>query len=260
MTSTERIQARLAPTRQSLLEHAIYARIDSLPALRTFMEHHVFAVWDFMSLLKTLQQRLTTVHAPWLPPENREACRLVNEIVLAEESDEDGQGGYASHFELYLRAMQQCGADTSAVERFVERLHAGSSVPQALDSAKAPGAVVDFVTQTFAVIDSGDLCAIAATFTFGREELLPDLFRQMVRQLSVQADGSLDRFTYYLHRHIDLDDEQHGPMAERLVALLCGIDEANWRRAENAAAGALRSRERLWGGVETALADSLHSA
>src|SRR5262245_17345533 len=110
MPRIEKIKLRLAPLRESLLNHPVYARLDRVEALRVFMQHHVFAVWDFMSLLKTLQQRLTCTQTPWVPPTNHVGCRLINEIVLGEESDEDGQGKFASHFELYLRSMQQCGA------------------------------------------------------------------------------------------------------------------------------------------------------
>ena len=122
------IRDRIATVRQQLVDHDVYRRIDSLPALRVFMQHHVFAVWDFMSLLKALQQSLTCVDVPWLPTSERLGCRLVNEIVLGEESDQDGQGGFASHFELYLRSMRQ---STREIDRFVEGLRAGQGVPTA---------------------------------------------------------------------------------------------------------------------------------
>src|SRR5882757_8318777 len=125
MKPLHNIHARLAPLRKSLLEHTIYARIDCVDALHIFMQHHVFAVWDFMSLLKSLQQRLSYTQVPWLPPMNRLGCRLVNEIVLGEESDEDGEEGYASHFELYQQAMQRCGAATTVVDQFLDQLRAG---------------------------------------------------------------------------------------------------------------------------------------
>jgi hypothetical protein len=253
MTPVRRITARLAPLRSSLVAHPIYAHIDSLEALHAFMQHHVFAVWDFMSLLKTLQQRLCHTQVPWLPPMNRQGCRLVNEIVLAEESDEDGEGGYASHFDLYHQAMQRCGANTAVIDQFLDELRVGASVQQALINAGTPNGVREFVLQTFDVIDGGDLCAIASTFTFGREDLLPDLFREIVDKLSVDAAGGLNFFKYYLNRHIDLDGEQHGPMAETLIEFLCSDNELKWRVAEVAASRALESRLRLWDGVEDSL-------
>jgi hypothetical protein len=254
MEPLHKIHTRLAPLRKTLLEHPIYARIDCVDALHIFMQHHVFAVWDFMSLLKSLQQRLSHTQVPWLPPMNRYGCRLVNEIVLGEESDEDGSGGYASHFDLYHQAMQRCGANTTVVDQFLIELRAGLSVEQALVSAAAPDAVRDFVLQTFAVIDSGDLCAIASTFAFGREDLLPDVFRQIVAKLSMDAVGDLNLFKYYLERHIDVDGEQHGPMAATLIEFLCGDSETNWRVAEDAAVSALDSRLRLWNSLGCALA------
>ena len=137
MDPLERIHARLAPLRKALLEHRVYSRIDRLESLHIFMQHHVFAVWDFMSLLKTLQRRLSCTQVPWLPPANRQGCRLVNEIVLAEESDEDGKGSYASHFDLYFQAMQRCGADTEVMDLFLKELQKGSSIQHAVAQAGA---------------------------------------------------------------------------------------------------------------------------
>ena len=254
MGSFAEVHLRLAPLRRSLLAHPVYVRVSSLESLHLFMQHHVFAVWDFMSLLKALQLRLSSVAIPWLPPTNREGCRLVNEIVLAEESDEDGDGGYASHFDLYRQAMQRCGADTSGIDRFLAALGNGLSVRDALEMAEVPPGVRPFVLQTFAVIDGGDLCEIAAAFAFGREDLLPDLFRQIVAQLSTTSGSDLAAFQYYLERHIDLDGDQHGPMAGRLVDSLCGADDANWRAAENAAVRAFESRLQLWDSIQQAVA------
>ena len=168
MGSFAEIHLRLEPLRRSLLEHQLYSRMATLDSLHVFMQHHVFAVWDFMSLLKALQQRLSSVTVPWLPPTNREGCRLVNEIVLAEESDEDGAGGYASHFDLYRQAMMHSGADTRGIDRFLVALSKGRSVREALDIAEVPTGISQFVLQTFEIIDIGDLPAIAAAFAFGR--------------------------------------------------------------------------------------------
>ena len=176
----DRIRTRLAPCATPCWSHPIYARIDGIDALRVFMEAHVFAVWDFMSLLKSLQRHLCCVDVPWTPPGNPAACRLVNEIVLGEESDEDDQGNASSHFELYRRAMRECGADIAPVDRFIEQIRNGRDVRSAIDVVGLAEPVRRFVDHTFGVIEGGDVCAIASAFTFGREGLLPDVFRRIV--------------------------------------------------------------------------------
>jgi hypothetical protein len=196
----ERLRVRLRPLKEALLGHPVYREINSLGALRLFMEHHVFAVWDFMSLLKALQARLCCVDVPWLPAADPQATRFINEIVLAEESDEDGQGGFLSHFALYLRAMARCGADTTAIDRFLAEVRRGSPIPAALVAVAAPGCVGRFVRQTFDLIEGGSLWTLASAFTFGREDLLPDLFQRIVDELDVEAGGGLEDFRYYLRR------------------------------------------------------------
>src|SRR3954470_16290232 len=249
----ERLRARLEPLRAALSGHPVCGEIDGPAALRLFMEHHVFAVWDFMSLLKALQRSICCNDVPWLPPADPASARLVNEIVLAEESDEDGRGGFTSHFALYVRAMSGCGADTSAVDRFLAELRCGRPVPTALETAGAPICARGVVRRTFARIEGGDLVALAATFTFGREDLLPDLFRRIVDELGEEAGGGLDDFRYYLHRHIGLDGDEHGPMAARLVQSLCGDDEGRWEVAARAAVAALEARRDLWDGMRDAI-------
>jgi hypothetical protein len=249
----ERLRARLAPLRAALSGHPVYGEIGGPAAIRLFMEHHVFAVWDFMSLLKALQRHLCCNDVPWLPSADHASARLVNEIVLAEESDEDGRGGFTSHFALYVRAMVSYGADTSCLERFLTELRRGSPLPAALDAAGAPGCAREFVRRTFAVIGGGDLVALAATFTFGREALLPDLFRRIVDELNEEEGGGLEDFRYYLHRHIGMDGDEHGPMATRLVQSLCGDDEGRWEVAERASVAALEDRRDLWDGMRAAI-------
>lgn len=256
MNQLHALQKRLVPLKNALLEHPIYRHMDSLPALRLFMEHHVFAVWDFMSLLKELQRRLCCTTVPWVPSGQPLGCRLINEIVLAEESDDDGYGGFASHLELYRGAMTSCGASTATIDQFLDAIRFGKPVSSALESAPAPESVRHFVRQTFAVIEEGSTCAIASAFTFGREDLLPALFRRVVDELTVQTPGRLAKFRYYLNRHIGLDEEEHGPMASKLITLLCGTDEDRWRGAQDAAVRALEARKDLWDGMLAAILGS----
>lgn len=253
------IHERIAPLRQALLEHEVYGEMNRLEHLQVFMQYHVFAVWDFMSLLKALQLELTCVRVPWIPNRDSFATRLVNDIVLAEESDEDGQGGFASHYDLYHHAMKECGAATESIDKFltvlqreVQSSHA-NALQVAFEEAEVAAPIREFVQQSFDVINGKSLPALASAFTFGREDLLPDVFERIVEQLNKGSENSLDSFQYYLQRHIELDGDEHGPMATRLIESLCGERDADWEAAANAAEGSLQARLRLWDGLLDAM-------
>jgi hypothetical protein len=248
------LQTQLQPARQRMVDHTLYRRIQSLDDLRTFMEYHVFAVWDFMSLLKALQRELTCVELPWVPKGNPATRRLINDIVLEEETDLDPEGQPTSHFELYLRAMREAGADTAPAERLLAALAKGASVPAALAAAEAPAAVQDFVKHTFAVVAAGQSHAVAAAFTFGREDVIPDMFRNLVADLGQRFPGQLDTFIYYLNRHIELDEDHHAPLAHQMVRDLCGTDPQRWQQAAEVAQQGMAARVALWDGIQAALA------
>jgi len=252
MDGIQWLQQKIAPLREGLLAHPVYARLGSLPALRCFMEHHVFAVFDFMSLLKALQQRLTGVSVPWVPTPHPIGARLINEIVLGEETDEDGRGGFTSHFELYLAAMREVGADTKVIEATVRELAAGSPIHETLIAGRAPAGAAAFVRETFQVIDAGNVVALTANFAFGREDLLPEVFHQVVQELD-RDSGRLSQFQYYLQRHIELDGDHHGPLAQRLLNSLCGQSQENWEQATAAAVTALQARQRFWDRIASAI-------
>lgn len=249
MNYSNQLQDAVASLRMQLLNHHLYSRLHSLESIQVFMQHHVFAVWDFMSLLKSLQASLTVTRTPWTPPSNAAGCRLINEITLAEESDEDGRGGYVSHFEMYVRAMTECRADTTAIRSVVEQIDRGTTWLQALRNSSAPAAVHDFLKTTFEIIDRGNVCAVASAFTFGREDLLPEVFREIVSAVNSESSVRLDQFEYYLQRHIELDGDQHGGMAHRLMEELCGSEAERWDAAQTAAIESLEARLQLWDAI-----------
>jgi hypothetical protein len=242
----ERLKDAVEPARQKVVSHPLYHELKSLPAVVGFMEHHAFAVWDFMSLLKSLQARLTCVQVPWVPSGPTGSRRLINDIVLVEESDELGDG-FISHFELYLDGMRQAGADTAPVDAFIELLRAGEPVIPALTAAGVPGPAAEFVTTTWEFIEDAPVHCQAAAFAFGREDLIPDMFDQ-VAALNAEL-GRLSTFVDYLRRHIQVDSEEHTPMAMRMLADLCGDDEGKWAACEDAINAALAARVRLWDGI-----------
>jgi hypothetical protein len=251
--SVASIEERIAPLRERLTTHPLYAEIRTSEHLRIFMESHVFAVWDFMSLLKALQQKLTCVSVPWAPTKWPESRRFVNEIVLGEESDEF-EGRAVSHFEVYLQAMQECGADTRGVDALLESVKQGEGSQMHLDGA--PLAAREFVEATFDVIRSGSVAAQAAAFTFGREDVIPDMFRELVRDLNAESAGELSTFVWYLERHIEVDGDDHGPLSLRMVADLCGDDAALWEDAAAAAEKAIMARLALWDGIRMQMQSS----
>ncbi|MFM7317896.1 MAG: DUF3050 domain-containing protein [bacterium] len=238
------------PLRQKLLDHSIYGVLGDLPAMQLFMEMHVYAVWDFMSLLKALQFNLACVSCPWLPAPDPIAARMINQIVLGEESDIDTQGNPASHFELYLQAMQQIGADTNTINQFIDHLKSGQPWPAAASLAGVPQPAQAFMRQTFDIIETGHLVAIASAFTLGRENLVPGLFRGIVEGLENKGFAHADRFLYYLDRHISLDEDEHGPIAFEMLARLCGNQPENWQIAENAAMESLATRLHFWNEIQ----------
>lgn len=238
--------AAVEPTRRALLAHPLYAALGTPEALRLFQSRHVFVVWDFQSLLLALRQRLTRTALPWIPHGDPLVRRLVNEIALGEESDEDGRGGFLSHFELYREAMRESGADTAPVDRLTGALAAGTPFPEALAACGASRATQAFVGTTLSICTGGGDHEVAAAFTIGREELVPEIFRRMVDRAADQAPGRFARFRYYLDRHIEVDTGSHGPASRRMLDLLCGDRPARRAEAEAAAARSLAARLALW--------------
>lgn len=239
------IDSELQSIREELLNHSVYELITDLSGLRIFMESHVYAVWDFMSLLKRLQHAFTPSRFPWIPPAQPRFARMINEIVLAEESDENGEGGFGSHFDLYRSAMKQCGADTSRLDCLLSKLSSDVSFEESLSKSDVPESARNFMRFTIDLANSGSLVEVASSFTFGREDLLPGIFQKMVDSLANRHPGKLDRFQYYLQRHIDLDGDSHGPLAMSLVSELCGVSEENWHAALEVAVRSLQVRKEL---------------
>lgn len=243
------IQQHIEPLRQQIVRHKVYSVITSIDDLRVFMKYHVYAVWDFMSLLKSLQNSLTCTTVPWFPTGDGETRHLINEIVTGEESDADPDGQVKSHFELYLDAMEQCGADTSEIRRFTGILRQTGDFEQAFEAAGTPEKARAFVQHTFDTIRTGKDHVQAATFTFGREDLIPGMFMSIIEDIHRNFPDSISIFKYYLERHIEVDGDHHSHLALQMTANLCGSDEARWQEAEQATVASLERRIALWDGV-----------
>ena len=249
----EQIQKNIEPLRQQIINHKVYAAIEDMESLRIFMQFHAYAVWDFMSLLKSLQNNLTCTSVPWFPKGFPESRYLINEIVLGEESDVDMEGNRKSHFELYLEAMCQCGADTAQIQNFITELMHSNDLDHAFQKAGTPEKAVQFVSNTFEIIRSNKDYVQAAVFTFGREDLIPDMFHSIISDLHAHFPESVSIFKYYLERHIEVDGDHHSHLALQMTSNLCGTNQEYWQEASLAVAASLQKRIALWDGVYDAI-------
>jgi hypothetical protein len=231
-----------------LASHSMYKKILTKSDLKIMMETHVFAVWDFMSLLKRLQRDITCVQLPWKPsPFPKKLVRLINEIVLGEESDLDQAGEAIDHFTLYLKAMADIGASPKNLLSFIEDF----------DFSKLTAAQSNFVQFNLNLAQYGKLHEVAAAFFFGREKLIPDMFTALLgdleNNLNKKNEDNFPNLSYYLKRHIELDGGEHSFLAEECLAILCNNDETKWKEAKNAGIRSLKLRNELWNEVEKSI-------
>ncbi|ONH54177.1 Protein of unknown function [Pseudomonas cedrina] len=245
-------QPLLETAKLQLCSHPLFSEITSLRKLQLFMESHIFAVWDFMTLAKRLQQDLTCTRLPWLPPADPQAARLINEIVLAEESDLHPGEGYCSHFELYLEAMTEVGASTLPINRFVALQRQGVEATAALQEIEVLPGVACFVSGTLHLALNAPPHCVAAAFLHSREHVIPTMFTRLLN-----ADEWVRRqaptLCAYLKRHIELDAQDHGPAAEQLLQRLASADPAYPQQANDAALAAVEGRIAFWDEVRASL-------
>lgn len=244
----------VAPLHAELTSHRVYELVSTPDRLARFMSRHVFAVWDFMSLLKRLQRDLTVVDIPWRPERDPMMARLINEIVLAEESDFiDGRP--ISHFALYRLAMIEVGAGTADIDAFVATIAAARDAPgvdEAVARVPSEGCRA-FVASTLETARSGSTLEVAASFLLGREDIIPAMFERLRADLPTAEPPR--SFIAYLERHIHVDADEHGPAAARLLLGLIGTDSAAAATVALAAARACRARLALWDAIAAELDD-----
>ncbi|RYJ53510.1 DUF3050 domain-containing protein [Flavobacterium petrolei] len=247
----ETINNSIQPQKELLLQHSLYKKVRTIEDLQCFLENHVYAVWDFMSLLKALQSKLTCTTTPWFATQNPQTRYLINEIVLAEESDLTLDGNRSSHYEMYIEAMKACGANTAGIEDFLSEVDSLKNIFVAIKTSNLHPNIKAFLDFTFRVIEEGKSHEIAAAFTFGREDLIPSMFTEILKNFQANfPETDLSKLIYYFERHIQLDADEHGPMAMKMIIELCGTDAQKWSDVEEVSKLALEKRIGLWDAIE----------
>jgi hypothetical protein len=160
-------------------------------------------------------------------------------------------GRRLSHFEMYIEAMQDCGASTIYIEHFLEEVNSLQNIFVAIKKSDLHPNIKAFLDFTFRVIEEGKPHEIAAAFTFGREDLIPSMFTEILKSFQSNfPEKDLSKLLYYFERHIELDADEHGPMAMTMITELCGEDSKKWYESEVISILALEKRRGLWDAIE----------
>ena len=138
----------------------------------------------------------------------------MNEIILGEESDVCPDGSASSHLELYLEAMEEVGASTTPIKRFLQALDAEELGKEArkLRGTKGRNSICKRDSKS---CWKWEPSFVAGAFTFGREN-----FAGFIPSVCPTLDQShpgkfLDLVLF--QRHIEVDGEEHGPLAIKML-------------------------------------------
>jgi Protein of unknown function (DUF3050) len=87
-----------------------------------------------------------------------------------------------------------------------------------------PPHVQAFVAHTMGLAQSGSTEEVLAAFFYGREDIIPEMFRRLQKTLpgARQDNDPLRHFIYYIDRHIELDGDAHGPTGRESLENLVG--------------------------------------
>lgn len=250
--SPNELLTKLKLLSEEMRHHRLFGLVQTIVDLRLFMTWHVFAVWDFMSLTKRLQHEFTTVRLPWCPPVSPHAARLINEIVLGEESDETPRGDHCSHYELYLAAMEEIGAETAQIRQFTQMVGANMPVDTALHIVGAPTSVRNFVNFTVNLALNGRTEEVLGSFLYGREDAIPEMFKTLLETWGINP-ATVPTLVFYLNRHIQLDSDSHGPAAVRLMHEQIRNDDGVLHSLLRSALASIEQRIQLWNALAEAL-------
>jgi hypothetical protein len=227
---------------QILDNHKLYERVNDEQALRLFVEHHVICVWSYNFLLREIHQELVGMIHPLNSQSQKEAIRLVSEMVLEEEVEEQQDGSLLSHFEIYLEAMQDLGANIGPIVSFFDLQDSGQNWQTALKHARFPA--VSRYARKMSRFAQAPLHEKAAALFYEGEPFIPDSFLLRLGQMGNTV--KIGRLLDYFERHIEGLKRPGFSASGRLVEILCNNDEQMSMEAERAAEEAMKNRVELW--------------
>jgi hypothetical protein len=244
----KKLLCEIKPLTDQLENHSIYSNVQNSSDLQIFMNSHVYAVWDFMSLLKYLQHYFAPSTFPWTPGKHQSIIRFINEIVVAEESDELPDGTFMSHFELYCKAMNEIQLDTKDILGFSSYARL-NDLQSCIEKFNIPSPAINFIRKTFDFINTNQSHVIASAFSFGRENIIPEMFQKLLDDMKISKENA-PYFHYYLQRHIDIDGDEHGPISLKMISSICGDDQSKWNQVTQASINSIKNRITFWDEIE----------
>ena len=147
--------------------------------------------------------------------------------------------------------MVEIGADIAVIDAVLQQASRGD-LAGAVRHRGIPASSARFLRTTQELISSGEVHAIAASFAYGRELLVPDLFRGLLDRLIV-LELPCPTLRWYLERHITLDGDSHGPLAEKMVLTLAGNDPAAHQTVRTVRRQVVADRAAFWDAIELRL-------
>jgi hypothetical protein len=77
------------------------------------------------------------------------------------------------------------------------------------------------------------------------------MFTEILKNFQANfPDTDLSQLIYYFERHIQLDADEHGPMAMKMIQELCEGSQRKWKEVEEVSVMALEKRIGLWNAIE----------
>ena len=252
MENLEIYKKELSQLKKSIRKHTLFSNKLTNRQIAIFMESHIYSVWGFMSLLKSLQYGLSSNNLPWIPTSNTTngLVNFINEIVLSEESEYIKGVGFTSHFEIYLLAMKKIGAKANEIKKLIKNIEKNKKYKDAILDIKINKEVKDFLDFDIKTSQSNSLPKIIGGFTLAREQVIPNMFEYIIP--AIKDKKSAKYFITYLKRHITIDGDRHGPLATRLLKIICTSNN-DMCIAYKSGIKSLRLRLKVWDKVASEL-------